>query len=140
MDNYKVWPMLSCFSRMFYITRGREKRRKNKKHQKAIPRSFQEVHRPGCDTGLRKRKNYFKKWKEKTRDKTHHFLFISIDRNCCEPSTSNTTWSPIINQRLIDSFPDHIRHLSRNITRFTQSPGALIISNSAHYIIDTQLL
>ena len=103
MDNYQVWPMLSCFSWMFSITRRREKKCKNKKtsegNSKIVPGSSSTGMR---SAGLRKRKNYLKKWKEKTRDKKHNFLFIPIDRNCCEPSTWNTTRSLIINQ--IDRF------------------------------------
>jgi len=37
------------FTNVLYYKKGREKSRKSKKHQKAIPRSFQEVHRPRRD-------------------------------------------------------------------------------------------
>lgn len=91
------------------ILQGEEKRkrRKSKKHQKAIARSFQEVHRPRRDLLGREREQKIIKKKEEgkkmERETKRSIVFCPfLSRSCHKPSTSNTTRSPITSQ--IDRF------------------------------------
>lgn len=129
MDDYKVWDLLSCFSRISeYYKRKRVKEYK-KNHQKAIPKSSRSLSTEARSADRKRGKIYSKKWEKakRTRDKEHRFLSITVEKlkNINLQHFEHNNFDHRLSVRLTDFFQNSWknRHAIDII---------LIISDSAH--------